>query len=266
MTQSTQQRYKQPKAVSFCAYPKLVFAWPIIVMGLLFYFIAGSEPSEGLAATLGWIYLIGSVVVILTLGVDVERNYAAFWLVMFVALFFVGRWLQDVQGFTLLGDIYSWFVGLELKYGRGFGLATSCLLAVPYLVMLLWARIQHRWRVTHNEFEHFSWGRADDSLARGAKRVRSTYPDLLEFLLLGAGTLIVYSATGRSELRRINHVPFLPLLRRRISKILSSRKVTVATDQQQQAIYDEEMDDEEDQGRSSSSSSEAPHEPGGERL
>ena len=246
MTRSSQQSYQKPQSVTFCAYPKLVFAWPIILMGLLFWLFTGPESSDATLRTLGWIYLVGSVVVIITLGVDVERNYAAFWLVVFVALFFVGRWLQDVQGFTLLGDLYQWFAGLDLRYDRGFGLATSFLLAFPYVLMFLWARVQHRWRVTHNEFEHFSWGRADDSLARGAKRVRTTYPDLLEFLLLGAGTLIVYSATGRTELRRIHHVPFLPLLRRRINKILASKKVTVAT---QQAIMDEEMDDEEDQGR-----------------
>ncbi len=237
------QTYKEPTKVTFCAYPKLVFAWPIILMGLLFFLITDPESGDAMLQTLGWIYLIGFAVVLLTLGVDLERNYAAFWLAIFVAVFFIGRWLEDVQGITVIGDLYRWFAGLDVRYDRGFGIAMSSLVGAPYLVMLVWARIQHRWRLTHNEFEHFSWGRVDDSLARGAKRVRTTYPDLMELLLLGAGTLIVYSASGRTELRRINHVPLLPLLRRRIDRILSSSKVTVST---RQAEIEDDYDDEGD--------------------
>ena len=76
--------------------------------------------------------------------------------------------------------IFNFFEDQEVAYNRGFGLSISLLLLIPYLTMLVWARMQHRWRITHNEFEHYAWGRADDSLARGAKRVWSTYPDLLE--------------------------------------------------------------------------------------
>ena len=121
---------------------------------------------------------------------------------------------------------------------RRRSLALSLLLAPPYLTMLVWARLQHKWRITHNEFERYSWGRADDSLARGAKRVRSTYPDLLELLLCGAGTLVVYSATGRSELVRIRNVPLLPLLRKRIDRILEQTAVTTT---QEAAYIDEEV-------------------------
>ena len=158
------QRYREPAQVTFCAYPKLVFAWPIILMGLVFYALAGPDAGEGTLALLGWIYLVGSALVILTLGVDLERNYAAFWLAIFTAVFFLGRWLEDVQGITVVGDIYRWFSSLDVRYDRGFGMAMSVLLGIPYLVMLVWARVQHRWRLTHNEFEHFSWGRVDDSL------------------------------------------------------------------------------------------------------
>ena len=43
----------------------------------------------------------------------------------------------------------------------------------------------------------------DDSLGRGAKTIRSSFPDVLELVLGIAGTLIVYNATGTKELRRI---------------------------------------------------------------
>ena len=209
-------------------------------MGVLFFFIAGSSPSEAMQETLGWIYLLVSLIVLVTIGLDFERNHAVFWGVVFGLFFFLGRWLEDAKGFSFFGDIYSFFNGLDVRYSRGMGVAIAVLLAFPYMLMLLWARLQNRWRITHNEFEHYSWGRADDSLARGAKRVRSTYPDLLELLLAGAGTLIVYSATGRSELRRINNVPMLPLLRHKIDFILGATNVTSAND----AVMEEEVESE----------------------
>jgi len=211
-------------AVSFCTYPKLVFAWPLLLAGPIFGLL--TNHNFGTPELLGWIYLMLLVLVVLTLSVDIERNHAAFWMLIFAVFFFMGRWLDDAKGFTFFGNIYEWFVSLDVKYDKGLGNAISALLVVPYMVMMLWARLQHRWRITHNEFEHYSWGRSDDSLARGAKRVRCTYPDLLEFLLLGAGTLIVYSATGRTELKRIPHVPMIFLVRKKINRLLESTLIT----------------------------------------
>ena len=41
-----------------------------------------------------------------------------------------------------------------------------------------------------------------------------------------AAQVRVYSATGRTELRRLHHVPLLPLLRTRINRILETTAVT----------------------------------------
>ncbi len=228
--------------VVFHAYPKLLFIWPIIAAGFLFWYPAGWDWMN--QESLGWVYLLLGVVVTLTIGVDIERNHAVFWVVAFGMFFFLGLWLSERTGFTFFGNIYNFFEDLEVQYNRGFGLAVSLLLLVPYLTMLVWARLQHRWRITHNEFEHYAFGRADDSLARGAKRVRSTYPDLLELLICGSGTLIVYSATGRSELRRIPHVPMIFWVRKRINRLLEATAVTqpdadVLAEAEEQAEDDE---------------------------
>jgi hypothetical protein len=230
---------KKKSAVVFCTYPKLVFAWPLLVAGPIFGLLTHHNFAS--PELLGWIYLMLLVLVVLTLSVDIERNHAAFWLLIFAVFFFLGRWLEDAKGFTFFGNIYEWFVSLDVKYDKGLGNAISALLVVPYFVMMLWARMQHRWRITHNEFEHYSWGRADDSLARGAKRVRCTYPDLLELLLLGAGTLIVYSATGRTELKRIPHVPMIFMVRKKINRLLESTMVTSEIMEHEEMAASEEL-------------------------
>ena len=151
----------------------------------------------------------------------------------------LGLWLQDVKGFTFFGDIYRWFAGLEVQYDRQLGLALSIITLVPFVIMLFWARLNDRWRITHNEFEHYCFGKMNDSLGRGAKTIRTDFPDVLELLLGLAGTLIVYNATGTRELRRIPHIMFLPLIRQRLNKILEKTSITAGE------MEEEEDDDEQ---------------------
>ena len=271
-TESEQPKPKPPKParvheVKFVTYPKLLFIWPLILAGFVLYpfgtpdvpaapaaVIAEqvevspasgeqpeTQPAEGFdrLGTLGWIYIWVAIVVLLTLGVNIDRNQFIFWLVVIAAFWILGLWLKDAKNITFFGDIYRWFTWLDVKYDRALGLSLSVLLLIPYVIMLLWARLNDRWRITHNEFEHYSFGKMDDSLGRGAKSIRSSFPDVLELFLGLAGTLVVYNATGTKELRRIPHVMFLPLIRKRLNIILEKTAITgmMAAD---------EEDDEED--------------------
>ena len=274
---------QETHAVTFCEYPKLIYIWPLILMGPLFWYFASptsaivdssnplytqfvGEPEPGAVQEpvtvqltnenefLGWVYIVALFLVLMTIGVDVERNYAVFWAVV-LALIWLACWLLAEKNIPVFSHVYHFFTDLDVRYDRALGLVVSIFLFVPYAVMLGWAQLNSRWRITHNEFEHLSWGRADDSLARGAKRVRITYPDLFEFLLLGAGTIIVYSATGRTELRRIYNVPLLFLRRGRITQVLETTRVT--TDAGEAAAIQAEAEESE-------STSEGPETGGGE--
>jgi len=265
-TDAARPRERHAHEVVFTTFPKLLFIWPVIILGFALWPFAAPDapptaaPTPAVAAVapaaptsapaaahpvsprlelLGWVYLAVIVLVILTLGVDIDRNVAAFWVILFGLLFVLGLWLRDVKHFTLFGNIYAWFAALDVQYDRALGLSLSVILLVPYLIMLGWARLDSRWRITHNELEHHSYGRIDDSLGRGAKTIRTSFPDMFELLLGLAGTLIVYNATGTRELRRIPHVMFLPFIRRRLNRILETTSVTAGQ------LEEEEEDDQQ---------------------
>ena len=229
-----------PDEVRFHSYPKLIYAWPLIVAGVAFWFL----PPEW-AGVLGWIYLFLVLVTLTTLAIDLERNFAFVWSLLFLLGFFAGKWVYLAFDVPVFEPVLGFFFGLDTRYDRGFGMALAVLLSLPYAVMLVWVRLNGRWRITHNEFEHRAWGRADDSLARGAKRVRSTYPDLLELLLCGAGTLLVYSANGNRELRRIPNVPMLFRVRKKLDRLLESQQVTPAA-REEAALAELEEEEEAD--------------------
>ena len=257
--------------VAFTAHPKLLYAWPLILAGFLFWWPgqapetatpaasppaaaqpAGTNATTGQPAAvparpfsqqleyLGWAYIWIALIVVLALGIDLGRNQALV-LVLFIAFVWVlGLLLRDRYHFTLFGDIYRWFAERNVQYDRNLALSLSILLLIPYLFMLIWARLNDRWRITHNEFEHYSLGRSSDSLGRGAKAIRSEFPDFFEAVLgLGAGTLIVSDASGTRELRRIPNVVLLPIVRRKLDRILERTAVTAGQ------IDDEEDDDQQ---------------------
>ncbi len=275
---------QSPHEVVFYTYPKFLFCWPLIVLGLLLTMVPVGKPvmiplssdaqvspadpcvtaAETDAArpilsdqtamensdeiikrkvkihyptleVLAWIWGIVLLVVLLTLGFDLNRNYTVFWLVLIGAIWMLILWLKDAKSVTIFGDIYRFFADLNPQYSKPFGFMVSVVLLVFWLVMWIWSRINSKWRITHNEFEHYQFGRMDDSLARGAKRVSTHYPDFFELLLCLAGELIIFDPSGRRELRRIPHVPLLPIVRKKIDKILETT-----------AVISREVDDESD--------------------
>jgi len=222
--------------VVFYTYPKLIFAWPLIAMGFLLWLPAHYEWFS--LETMAWVWGLTLMLVVVTMGLDMNRNYSVFWLVVLAAFWMMVLWL-GAKGVTLFADIYTFFRNLDPQYSANLGLIVSIPLLIFYGIMWIWTRLNCKWRITHNEFEHYQFGRMDDSLARGAKRIRTSYPDFFEMIVCLAGELVIYDATGKQTLRRIEHVPLLPFLKRRINCILETTSVT------QRQVIEEEMEAEE---------------------
>ncbi len=231
---------KAPKIrheVTFYTYPKFIFSWPLILMGFLLWVPAHYQWFS--LESLAWVWGLALMLVVVTMGLDLNRNYTIFWMVVLAAIWLMILWLGE-KGVTLFVDIYHFFCNLDPQYSANLGLMVSIPLLIFYAVMWFWTRVNCKWRITHNEFEHYQFGRMDDSLARGAKRIRTSYPDFLELIVCLAGELMIYDATGKRVLRRIEHVPLLPLLKRRINLILETTSVT------SREIVEDEMEETED--------------------
>jgi hypothetical protein len=217
-------REKRKHEVVFYTYPKLLFCWPVILMGFLLWMFDRWQWAD--PETLAWIWGITLIVVIITMGIDINRNLTIFWLVVIGGFWILILWLRDVKSVRLFSNIYHFLVDLDPAYSKSLGLIVSIVLLILFFIMWVGTRVNSKWRITHNEFEHYQFGRMDDSLARGAKRVRTSYPDFFELLLCLAGDLIIFDSTGRKELRRIPHVPLLPFVRKRINRLLETTAIT----------------------------------------
>jgi len=94
------------------------------------------------------------------------------------------------------------------------------------VMMIAMVFLNDRWRFTSNEFEHRVWGRTDDSIARAAKRVTASYPDVLELLICFSGTIMIKSPSGDATIRTIKNVPLLPLRMKKLTQILETTTIT----------------------------------------
>jgi hypothetical protein len=214
---------QEPSSIVVHAYPQFVFVWPVIVFGCL---LAVLQRYEWVSqSAVAWTYIVIVCLVMITMGVDLGRNASIFCLVLFAGGWFAILWLHDVKDvmfFSRIGEIVS---GLNPHISSQAMVAISVILAIMFVIMIMLAMINDRWRITHNEIEHRTLGHKEDATGRGAKRVLAIYPDILELLICLSGTIEVYSATGTQKLVTIKNVPLLPIRMRTISKILESSAV-----------------------------------------
>jgi len=229
-----------PSSIVIHSYPQFIFAWPVIVFGFLFAAIqsfAGLGP--GGQSVIAWIYITIVCLVMLAMGVDLGRNSSIFCLVLFVGGLFGILWLQSAYNVTFFHRIGEFLRSLQPSISSAAMVATSIVLSLIYIMMLVMAMINDRWRITHNEIEHRTLGHKDDATGRGAKRVMASYPDVLELLICCSGTIDVYSSLGTQKLVTIRNVPFLPFRMKTISSILETTSVEGAVAEEEEH---EEMD------------------------
>ena len=216
MTKPTAGRV--PREIVFHAYPRLIFAWPIILLGFLLYPL----DAYGLVRPdiLAWLWGSTLFVVILTLGVHVNRNLSLFWAVLGSATWLLGIYLRDVRGFAPLSGLSQFVADLNPPYPRHAALAFSVALLVPYVLCWAGARIDEKWVLTHYEVERRRKFSQRESLPRGGLTIDAQYNDMFKFIFgFGGGSLRILDREG-NVLREIRWVFFLPRVRQRIDEIV----------------------------------------------
>ena len=229
------QRQNRSEIV-FYSYPKYLYTWPLIVLAVVFHLL-GDLVSPTVE---GWALLITLLTVLMAVGFDLSRNLSISWGVTIIASVFCILWLKDVKNVIIFSAIGHHLALKNPSVSPDWTYLFALFSGLLYLIMFIGVHINQRWRITHNEIEHFTMLSKDDSLGRGAKRIITSYPDFLELLICGAGTIQIYSAQGGILLRSISNVPLLFFRSADISRILESTEVTAATG-------DEEVDQQEGQ-------------------
>ncbi len=211
-------RHQDENSIVFHSYPKFVFCWPILFLGLVGYLwsLVGTPPSA-----LSWVYVLAMTVVLLAISFDMGRNWVAIWSLVVMVFVFCALWLGSVYGVPVFRTIGHWLGTREMDYPVGLTSTISLILAPIFLGMVISVRLNQKWRMTHNEIERFVFWSSSDSFGRGSKQFTFTFPDVLERLLLFSGTITVKTNNGKF-LKAIPDVPGLTLKMRKFDRILAA--------------------------------------------
>ncbi|MEI6604395.1 MAG: hypothetical protein WCP35_03725 [Verrucomicrobiota bacterium] len=236
---TTGNRRPVPSQIVFYSYPKFLYTWPVIFLAVLLPLLGINPQVEG------WIFVISLLTVLMAMGFDLSRNLTISWGAAILASIFCLLWLKDAKHVVVFGQIGQHLSSkvplISHDWLNLFGLFGGIL----YFIMFIDVRINQRWRISHNEIEHFAMLSKDDSLGRGAKRFITSYPDFLELLLCGAGTIQIYSAQGGIQLRSIPNVPWLFFRSARISQILESTEVSASSGEEDVDLHEGQAANEE---------------------
>jgi hypothetical protein len=219
------KRRAERSQIVFYSYPKFLYTWPLILLAMVFPMLS-EWMNPGVE---GWIFVITLLTVLMAMGFDLSRNLAISWLVTIIATVFCILWLKDTQKVIFFSEIGRHLASKNPVISRDWQYLMALFGGILYLIMVINARINQRWRISHNEIEHYAMLSKDDALGRGAKRIITSYPDFLELLICGAGTIQIYSAQGGVLLRSIPNVPLLIFRSRHISRILEATEVSART-------------------------------------
>jgi hypothetical protein len=214
--------------VVFFSYPKFLYVWPLIFVTALFPLLGDLISPQ----TQGWVIVITLLTVLMAMGFDLSRNLTISWAVTIIASVFCILWLKDAKNVLFFDHIGHFLSVRNPVVSRDWQFLFAVFGGTLYLIMCINAHVNQRWRIGHNEIEHIAMLSKDDSLGRGAKRIITSYPDFLELLLCGAGTIQIYSAQGGILLRSIPNVPWLFFRSTAISRILEATEVSAASDEE----------------------------------
>src|SRR3989339_127155 len=217
-----------PKSVTFYYYPKFIFAWPLIVAGVLFwllYFAIGSKADT----TLGWIYQSILIIVVATLGIDLRFRH------MLVCLVLVLLLVVSLVALNLAGvDIYTGpFVILKLcnpYFDAGGALFVSIVLAILYILMYWWVHLFQKVHIDEGgEVIVSIYGESDITFLADNRVVNVDFPDVLERIMVpGTGALIITDRMSGKTLR-LENIPRLASLQKQMEHLFSTETMSTRT-------------------------------------
>lgn len=221
---STDQRADE--GVILVSYPKIIFMWPVWVIsiaGAIFLSFVGAEGGTGLAVT--WTFLIILSINLVVLGFDFPR--ATSLTLFFVAVAIVlGGALLVVYFPDVLPSVEGWLTSLEPRANATFYWIVSIVLGLIYAGVFINRRFDY-WEVRPNELLHHHGILSDlERFPSPHLRIEKEINDIFEYLLMGAGRLIL-QPSGERKAIVLDNVLWISNKEREITKLLGALQVQV---------------------------------------
>jgi hypothetical protein len=211
-------------------HPKIVFLYPTFIMaviaGLYSYFTKDPVGRGENVISLVFLLILGFNLVVIAFDFPRTTSLTILFAVLAIG---IGLWFF----FTEFRDWWPWFYGIlaSLKpvANPTFYFLFAAILAVLYVGVLINARFDY-WEVRQNELLHHHgiWSN-QERFAAPNLRIDKEINDLFEYMLLGAGRLVLHPSEERRAIV-LDNVFFVNHKEARLTKLLGALQVEVKTD------------------------------------
>lgn len=215
------------QSVILVSYPKIVFMWPTWLTSILCAIFMSVKPDlAGTGAiTAGWAFLIVLSLNLVVLSFDFPRT-TSFLLFAVIAAAVLGGALLVSNMPGLLPAVENILGGIKPVANATFFTIFSLVMLVIYICVAIMARFDY-WEVRPNELLHHH-GVLSDLKRYSAPHLRidKEINDIFEYLLLGAGRLILHPS-GESRSIILDNVFFISSKEKKITRLLGALQVQV---------------------------------------
>ena len=223
------------KGIMLIPYPKFVFMYPTLIVSVLatiILFIGGYhavDPAEqALPVVMTGLFLVVMMANMFVIVFDFPRA-TSLTLVFIITTVMLGLWMLVLAKPDFLPSIQHLVSAVRPAANATFFLCVSIAMALMYVAVFVSVRFNY-WELRNNELLHHH-GILSDLKRYPAPnlRVDKEINDVFEFMLLGAGRLILHPSTEKRAIV-LDNILFVSDKERELTKTLGSIKVQINAD------------------------------------
>lgn len=226
-----QSKVPQDKGVILISYPKIVFMWPSWFVAIFCTFYMWFNPElvdsrGGVNVCLAFLIVLSLNLVVLSF--DFPRTTSFLLFAVIVSIILGGALLVSSRP-GVLKPLSDFLTSIEPVANATFYAVYSVVMLVIYMFVWITARFDY-WEVRPNELLHHSGVLSD--LKRYSSpnlRIDKEINDIFEYILLGAGRLILHPS-GEKRSIILDNVFFISSKEKRITRLLGALQVQVRSD------------------------------------
>ncbi|EMI19906.1 putative membrane protein [Rhodopirellula maiorica SM1] len=233
-TESVKKHHKS-NSILLVPYPKFIFMYPTLIVATLaaiVMYFGGyhtvDPDTQNLPVVMTGLFLVVMMANMFVIVFDFPRA-TSLTLVFVLATVAMGVWMLTLLKPDLLPAIGHLFSGLRPAANTTFFVCTSLAMILMYIAVFVSVRFDY-WELRNNELLHHHGFLSDLKRYPAPNlRVDKEINDVFEFLLLGAGRLILHPTTEKRAIV-LDNILFVGKKERELTRVLGSIKVQIGSD------------------------------------
>ena len=200
---------------------KAQFLWPWIASCFIWFFFHGYMAPE----RVWFIHHAIVLFVVLTLIFDLDL-IEGIVLGLVIGILSLGIVVANLKGWPWFSDIANWIMNIKLQSFCASGqLRIGIFLLGCFLFDWAHSHVKERWYFTRNAIERRRFGRTTEPILQEDLRYSREYPDGMEVLLGGSGTIFLKDTNGNVKFR-LENIPMLTVKGRVLDRFIRDIGIT----------------------------------------